>query len=153
MGTVQSSIGHSDAIVVGGGFVVLAMAVALARSGARVPALEALNGANPTFRGELIHPRGVRALRTLGLEGPIMGRGAVPVRGFAAFRDPSSAPVLLPYPHASGMGVTMEHAELVACFRRKATADARVTILTRARVDALICDDGRVQGVRTADGK
>jgi squalene monooxygenase len=152
MGTIHSSIGHDDAVVVGGGFVGLAAAVALARSGARVTVLEALGGVNPAFRGELIHPRGVRALRSLGLEAPLMSRGAVPVRGFAAFRDRTSPPVLLPYPQSSG-GITMEHAELVACFRRAASADPRVKIITHARVHQLVYDGRRVAGVRTVNGQ
>src|ERR1700679_2168531 len=95
------AVTHADVVVVGGGFAGLNAATALARTGASVTVLEALDGANPTFRGELLHPRGVRALATLGLKDAVLASGASIVRGFAAFASPAAKPVLLPYPRGS----------------------------------------------------
>jgi squalene monooxygenase len=76
---------RSDVVVVGGGVVGLAAAAALERVGSRVTVLEAHDGPNPAFRGELIHPRGVRTLASLGLLDPLVAAGAARVRGFAVF--------------------------------------------------------------------
>jgi squalene monooxygenase len=152
MRNVRSSTTQAEVIVVGGGFAGLATAAALSAEGARVTVLEALEGANPTFRGELIHPRGVRALRALGLEDSLLPDGAIPVWGFAAFDAPEAEPVLLPYPEDSGRGLTMEHAGLVGSFRRSLAARPRVKMLTRARVEGLLYEGKRVVGVRTSDG-
>jgi squalene monooxygenase len=152
MMNVRSSTIQADIVIVGGGFAGLATAAALSTEGANVTVLEALEGASPTFRGELIHPRGVRALRALGLEESLLPAGGVPVWGFAAFDVPDAEPVLLPYPEDSGRGLTMEHAELVASFRRSVAARSQVKVVTRARVQDLLCEGRRVVGVRTSDG-
>jgi 2-polyprenyl-6-methoxyphenol hydroxylase-like FAD-dependent oxidoreductase len=144
---------HADVLVVGGGFAGLATAVALSRAGAEVTVVEALAGANPTFRGELIHPPGVRALEALGLKAALLEAGAVPVHGFAAFSAPDAEPVLLPYPRAAGMGLGIEHGSMVAAFRREALEHPRVKVVTRARVDDLLSERGRVVGVRDANGR
>jgi 2-polyprenyl-6-methoxyphenol hydroxylase-like FAD-dependent oxidoreductase len=153
MRTVHSSTTtQADIVVVGGGFAGLATAAALSTHGAKVTVLEALEGANPTFRGELIHPRGVRALGALGLEQAFLAEAWIPVWGFATFDAPDVTPVLLPYPAESGRGLTMEHTALVASFRRSLTAHPRVRIVHRARVQDLLCEGERVVGVRTGDG-
>jgi squalene monooxygenase len=153
MMNVRSSTTQADIVVVGGGFAGLAAASALEAKGAEVTVLEALEGANPTFRGELIHPRGVRALRSLGLEESLLSEGGIPVWGFAAFEGADADAVLLPYPPDSGRGLTMEHAALVASFRRSVAARPRIKVVTRARVHELVCEDQRVVGVRTSDGR
>jgi 2-polyprenyl-6-methoxyphenol hydroxylase-like FAD-dependent oxidoreductase len=61
----------SDVVIVGGGFVGLAAAAALADSRRRIVVLEARAGADPRFRGELIHPHGVAVLEGLGLRAPL----------------------------------------------------------------------------------
>jgi squalene monooxygenase len=152
MRDVRSSRTQADVVVVGGGFAGLATAAALSAEGARVTVLEALEGGNPTFRGELIHPRGVRALRALGLEESLLPAGAIPVWGFAAFEGADAEPVLLPYPEEAGRGLTMEHALLVASFRRSLAARPHVKVLTRARVQELLYEGRRVAGVLTSDG-
>ena len=42
--------------------------------------LEALDGVNPTFQGELLHPRGVRALAALAVLAAARLRGVNPLR-------------------------------------------------------------------------
>jgi 2-polyprenyl-6-methoxyphenol hydroxylase-like FAD-dependent oxidoreductase len=144
---------QADVVVVGGGFAGLATAVALSRAGAEVTVLEALVGANPSFRGELIHPRGVRALETLGLKGALLEVGAVPVHGFAAFSAPDAEPILLPYPRTAGVGLGVEHASMVAAFRRELSGYPRAKLVTRARVEELLRERHRVVGVRDAEGR
>ena len=155
---------RSDVVVVGGGFVGITAAVALADVGARVTVLEALDGPNPAFRGELIHPRGARALEALGLADDVVAAGGVRVRGFAAFGPPPSAAsspegkpttpraTLLPYPTASGRGLALDHALLVDALRRAAAARARIRIVRGARVREPVVEDGRAVGVRVEGG-
>jgi 2-polyprenyl-6-methoxyphenol hydroxylase-like FAD-dependent oxidoreductase len=140
-------------VVVGGGFAGLSAAAALAGTGANVTVLEALDGVNPTFRGELLHPRGVRALATLGLKDAVFAAGAMPVRGFAAFASHAASPVILPYPRGSELGLTIEHGALVACFQRHLSRNPRVKIVRRARVRELAMERQRMVGVRTTDGQ
>lgn len=149
----SASVTHADVVVVGGGFAGLSAAAALAAAGADVTVLEALDGVNPTFRGELLHPRGVRALTTLGLRDAVLDAGAMPVRGFAAFASHAAGPVLLPYPRGSGLGLTLEHGVLVACLQRHLADSPRVKTIRRARVRALAMDRQRMVGVRTTDGQ
>src|SRR5262249_51135024 len=54
---------RADIVIVGGGFAGMCAARALTRVGhPRVIVLEARTGTDPRFRGELIHPPGVRVL-------------------------------------------------------------------------------------------
>ena len=61
----------------------MSCAAALAARGMTVTVLESHLGHDPRFRGELIHPRGVRALDALGLKAPLLKAGGAPVKGFA----------------------------------------------------------------------
>ncbi len=144
---------RTDVVVVGGGFAGLATAVALSGAGAEVIVIEALEGANPAFRGELIHPRGVRSLETLGLKNALLDAGAVPVRGFAVFSARGAKPVVLPYSARGGGGLGIEHAGMVAAFRRELAERTRVKLVTRARVDGVLHERRRVVGVRLTDGR
>jgi 2-polyprenyl-6-methoxyphenol hydroxylase-like FAD-dependent oxidoreductase len=144
---------HADVVVVGGGFAGLATAVALSSAGAKITVVEALEGANPSFRGELIHPPGVRSLEAMGLKTALLEAGAVPVRGFAAFSGGDTDPVLLPYSDEGGMGLGIEHASMIAAFRRELSRRPRVRVVRRARVEELLFERRRVVGVRTLDGR
>src|SRR5438105_13965135 len=97
----------SDVVVVGGGFAGMACAAALSARGLHVTVLESHHGHDPRFRGELIHPRGVRALDSLGLKAPLFAAGGVPVKGFAVSPRAGAATLLLPYVDswAAGLGI------------------------------------------------
>jgi 2-polyprenyl-6-methoxyphenol hydroxylase-like FAD-dependent oxidoreductase len=146
---------RSDVVVVGGGVVGLAAAAALDALGARVTVLEAHEGANPAFRGELVHPRGAHALAKLGLHEPLLDAGAARVRGFAVFDAPAPhrvEPVLLPYSSRYGDGLALDHVELVDALRHEVARRARTRVVRGARVREVVVVQGRVVGVRTEGG-
>ena len=140
-----------DVVVVGAGFAGLVAAASLTESGFTVTVLEALDEPIDSLRGELIHPRGVRALTALGLASALRASGAVDVLGFAAYAKPDSPPVILGYGNGAGLG--LEHRTILTTLRAKLQSDARVRFETGARVQALLYSAGRVAGVRCADGR
>ena len=143
----------TEVVVVGGGFAGLTCAAALAARGARVTVLESHLGYDPRFRGELIHPRGVRGLETLGLKAPLLEAGGVAVKGFAVTSGADVEPMVLPYSVAFGTGLGIDHHTMVGKLREVVRARPRITLLTGQRVDALLHHGSRISGVRTADGK
>ena len=142
-----------DILVVGGGFTGMAAAAALASRGAKVTVLETLNGPVSQFRGELIHPRGVRALEALGLKAPLLAAGGVGVVGFAPVPGQGEDPVLLPYAAGGGEGLGIDHGQMVRTLRREVARRPGVTLRENARVDDLLRQGARVVGVRLSDGE
>lgn len=142
----------TEVIVVGGGFAGLTSAAAMAARDARVTVLESHHGFDPRFRGELIHPRGVRGLETLGLKSPLFEAGGVAVKGFSVTPGAGVEPMLLPYASNFGTGLGIDHHAMVGKLREVVGARPGVTLITGKRVDALLHEGGRIAGVRTADG-
>ncbi len=142
----------SDVVVVGGGFTGLAAAAALSGQGARVTVLERAKTVDPLFRGELIHPKGVRALRQLGLADALFTAGGVAVEGFAASPGASGAPMLLPYRENAGPGLGIDHQLMVMAMRREVAARQGVKIVTSHAVADFIRTGERITGVASADG-
>jgi squalene monooxygenase len=145
-----------DVVIVGGGFVGLSAAAALADSRRRILVLEARSGADPRFRGELIHPHGTAVLQDLGLRAPLESAGGSSVCGFAVVPGAESPAVLLPYDDVKGRprrGLSMDHQAMVACLRAEVGARPGVEIRTGARVTGLLRDGERVTGVETAEGE
>ena len=94
-----------DLVIVGGGLAGSALAVAMARHGARVLVLERESRFRDRVRGETIHPWGVAELRALGLEAPLLERCAHPVRQWASFMDGTPRPrrdLVATTPHGTG---------------------------------------------------
>ena len=117
--------------------------------------LEARTGADPRFRGELIHPHGVRVLADLGLHAPLLDAGGADVEGFAVVLESAVAPIVLPYTEVRGgapRGLAISHPDMVARLRREVAATAGVEIRTGARVAELMYEGDRVVGVRTEGG-
>lgn len=141
-----------DVIVVGGGFTGMAAAAALSQLGARVRVFEAAQKTDPRFRGELIHPRGVRALAQLGLKGPLFENGGVEVHGFAVSPGADAQATLLPYDPAKSAGLGIDHHQMVLTMRQQVGLRANVEIHTAQRIVDLLHEGERVVGVRHADG-
>ena len=141
-----------DVIVVGGGFTGMSVAAALSQLGARVKVFEAAQKTDPRFRGELIHPRGVRALAQLGLKGPLFANGGVEVKGFAVTQHASSTATLLPYGEEQGPGLGIDHHQMVLTLRREVGLRANVQIFTEQRIVDFVHEHERVVGVKHADG-
>lgn len=144
-----------DVVIVGGGFVGCAAAAALADGRRRVVVLEARAGADPRFRGELIHPHGVAVLEGLGLHAPLARAGGFDVRGFAVVPGEGAEAVLLPYDVAGRprRGLSMDHHEMVASLRAQVSARPGVEFRTGERVTGVVREQGRIVGVETADGE
>ncbi len=136
----------------GGGFAGLTSAMALGAAGAEVTVLEALQGPLPAFRGELLHPPGVRMLGAMGLAGLVSSGPGVHVHGFAAFDGVDPAAVLLPYPADSVPGLGFNHEMLVSRLRSELSRRPRIRLSKGARVHGLVRERGRVVGVRCSDG-
>ncbi|MBK7863441.1 MAG: FAD-dependent monooxygenase [Archangiaceae bacterium] len=143
----------SDVVVVGGGFAGMACAAALSARGLSVTVLESHLGHDPRFRGELIHPRGVRSLQALGLKDALVAAGGVPVKGFAVSPAAGVDPVLLPYVNHWGEGLGIDHHAMVKALRREVGSRPRVTLRQGQPVTELLEEGGRVVGVKLRDGE
>jgi len=144
---------RADVIVVGGGFAGMSCAAALAARGFRVTVLESHLGHDPRFRGELIHPRGVRALDSLGLKAPLLQAGGVPVKGFAVSPKAGEDLLLLPYVKSWGDGLGIDHHAMVHALRVAVGARPGVTLRQGQAVTDVIDEGGRVAGVRLRNGE
>src|SRR4051812_24590977 len=137
---MRGAMSDPDVVIVGGGFVGLSAAAALADSRRRILVLEARAGADPRFRGELIHPHGTAVLQELGLRAPLARTGGFDVRGFAVVPGAGAPAVLLPYDDVGGRprrGLSMDHQAMVACLRAEVSARPGVEIRTGERVTGL----------------
>lgn len=142
-----------EVIVVGGGFTGMTAAAALSKTGARVKVFEAAQTTDPRFRGELIHPRGVRGLDTLGLKAPLFERGGVAVSGFAVTPGAGIPAAILPYADEQGPGLGIDHHQMVLTMREQVSARRNVSVTTGLRITELVRDGGRITGVRDASGQ
>lgn len=141
-----------DAIVVGGGFAGMAAAAALSSRGARVTVFEAAQSTDPRFRGELIHPRGVRGLDELGLKVPLLARGGVSVSGFAVTPSGGEDPQILHYAKEAGPGLGIDHQAMVLAMRDTVSSHRKVTVRTGERITGLVRREARVVGVQDSQG-
>jgi 2-polyprenyl-6-methoxyphenol hydroxylase-like FAD-dependent oxidoreductase len=165
---------RQDVVIVGGGFAGLCAARALSQRrevsstmGAppaeprcapkppRVLVLEARTGPDPRFRGELIHPPGVRILSELGLHAPLRDAGGADVEGFSVVLENGVPSIDLPYDEVPGgapRGLAISHPDMVARLRREVTAQGNVEVRTGVRVADLVYEGDRVVGVRAEGG-
>jgi 2-polyprenyl-6-methoxyphenol hydroxylase-like FAD-dependent oxidoreductase len=141
-----------EVIVVGGGFTGTAFAAAMAARGAKVRVFEASPTTISAFRGELIHPRGVRALDSLGLKEPLFEAGGVAVPGFAVTSAGDRPAALLPYGDDRGPGLGIEHSTMVVTMRREVARRSNVTITQGVRIVDFVHEGARVVGVKQEDG-
>jgi 2-polyprenyl-6-methoxyphenol hydroxylase-like FAD-dependent oxidoreductase len=125
-----------DVAVIGAGPAGCVAALAFAQRGARVLLLEARPDAIRPLAGEWIHPPGVEVLRRVGV-------GLTPEslehpggRGFVAFPEDRTEPVVLDYPDGA-RGLTCPHHVLVSELRRTAAAQANVHYLPGSAVRSI----------------
>lgn len=142
-----------EVIVVGGGFTGMIAAAALSRTGARVKVFEAAQTTDPRFKGELIHPRGVRGLDELGLKSALLESGGVAVKGFAVTPAPGVPAAVLPYGEEQGPGLGIDHHHMVLVMREQVAARRNVTVTTGLRITELVREGARITGVKSEDGQ
>jgi 2-polyprenyl-6-methoxyphenol hydroxylase-like FAD-dependent oxidoreductase len=144
-------VAEADVVVVGGGFVGLASALALGGGGRNVVVLESRTGVDRRFRGELIHPGGVRALAELGILPAIDSGLARRCRGFAVSSTGSGDPLLLDYPAAAGGsgGLTVNHVDLREVMLDAVAKRSGISLITGASVVGVVRENGVVAGVLT----
>jgi 2-polyprenyl-6-methoxyphenol hydroxylase-like FAD-dependent oxidoreductase len=142
-----------EVIVVGGGFTGVIAAAALSKAGAKVKVFEAAVKTDPRFRGELIHPRGVRGLDQLGLKSTLFERGGVPVLGFAVTPQANVMAAVLPYGPEQGPGLGIDHHQMVLLMREEISHRRNVSITTGARITDFLREGGRIVGVKTEQGE
>jgi flavin-dependent dehydrogenase len=127
-----------DAIVVGAGPAGGALALLLARAGARVALVEKSSIPRDVVCGEFVSEEGVAVLRRLGVESP----GATRIDGVRLF-DAEGSSVAAPDAHGIGWSRRDLDAALVA-----AAVAAGATLRERTIAEAPMVDAGRVRGVR-----
>jgi flavin-dependent dehydrogenase len=140
-----------DAVIVGARCAGSATAIALARAGRRVVALDRVSFPADTISTHLLWPGGVAELQALGALERVMAIGA------PALPDALAAAGAIT---VRGTYTPVEGVDYALCVRRTgldaelvATArEAGAEVRERARVTALLTDDGRVAGVRWRDG-
>ena len=140
-----------EVVVVGGGFTGNAVAAALARDGAKVTVLEATQSSTPYFRGELIHPKGVRALEELGFSSALYSKDHVPVRGFAVTASADAELMVLPYGVDQGPGLGIDHRTMVLAMREEISRRSGVEVRLGQKVTDLVRSGGRVIGVKVGE--
>lgn len=142
---------HVDAVIVGARCAGSATAIALARAGRRVVALDRVSFPADTISTHLLWPGGVAELQALGALERVMAIGA------PALPDALAAAGAIT---VRGTYTPVEGVDYALCVRRTgldaqlvATArEAGAEVREGARVTALLADDGRVAGVRWRDG-
>ena len=149
--------GHFDVIVSAAGSSGCALAAALADGRGKILVLEARQGKNPRFNGELIHPHGVDVLDERGFLGAAArGRRRRRAAASRSCRVPAQPTTVLPYgeiPGSRPFGFAIDHHDLVDTLRRKiARAAPASSCALGERVIELVRDQERVVGVMTAKG-
>jgi 2-polyprenyl-6-methoxyphenol hydroxylase-like FAD-dependent oxidoreductase len=118
-----------DVVVVGAGIAGSATALACAALGSDVLLLEARPSTMRRVAGELVHPRGARLLKDLGVSFP----HALPVRGFTMHPAGGGAPARFDYGQPL-MGFTAEYSHILDQIRRQIAATRHITFVQDARV-------------------
>ncbi|NTX07757.1 NAD(P)/FAD-dependent oxidoreductase [Myxococcus sp. CA040A] len=134
-----------DVVIAGGGPAGCAVAAALAELGLSVLLVDAGVDRHKQLSGELLHPTGVRDLRSLGFGDVVDAWTSQPVRGFAVLFSAPERTVVLPYGHGA-TGVSLEHATLTVPLLEAVARRPGVTLQAHSRVTAVEQNDAH--GVR-----
>ncbi|WP_018178959.1 NAD(P)/FAD-dependent oxidoreductase [Jongsikchunia kroppenstedtii] len=139
-----------DVVVVGGRCAGSALAIYLARAGARVCLLDKARFPSETPSTHVIQPRGVEILDDLGVLDPVLARGAARLDTLSFVNDDVRIDAALPEDlRCPGLNVrrtVLDHA------LQQAAASAGVEVRTGCRVAGVRMSADRVVGVETATG-
>ena len=143
---------RADAVVVGARCAGSAAAIALARAGRRVVALDRVSFPADTISTHLLFPSGVAELDALGALGAVRALGPPPLR--SALVGGAGFEAQAPFTPDDGI----DHA---LCVRRpgldaalvQTARDAGADVREGVRVTSLLWEDGRVAGVAHSDGE
>src|SRR5262245_57047722 len=142
--------GRFDAVVVGAGPAGSIAALVLARGGARVALVDKASFPRDKACGDLVGPRGVRALAELGVHVPDAGQGA----DLLAVGPSGRASKLPAFPGRdyAGHGVVMPRLDFDNALREAAVTAGAIPV--QARVTAVDADgDGKIRAVIASDGR
>ncbi|MCL2013115.1 MAG: FAD-dependent monooxygenase [Cystobacterineae bacterium] len=142
-----------DIAIVGGAYTGLSAAAALAAQGLKVAVFDSLIGPNPQYRGELIHPRGVRGLSKWGFLEPLRKAGGIDVSGFAVAPEDESEAVLLDYPTWGGPGLGVEQHAIVSTMRAEVSSRPNIQLHLGKRVEGVLRENGRIVGIYLEGGE
>ena len=99
--------------------------------------------------GELLQPRGVEALKSMGMEECLEGIDAVPARGYCVVNGGKN--VHIPYPEGY-QGRSFHHGKFIMALRKKAQVASGVDVLERTVTKLIECPyTGKVLGVRAVN--
>ena len=138
-----------DVVIVGAGIAGCSFAHALAtrsQKPLKICLLERSLAEPDRIVGELLQPRGVEVLKTMGMEECLEGIDAVPAHGYCVVNDGKN--VHIPYPEGY-KGRSFHHGKFIMALRKKAKAAPGVDVLERTATKLIECPyTGRVIGVR-----
>ena len=138
-----------DVVVVGAGIAGCAFAHALATRSEKplkICLLERSLAEPDRIVGELLQPRGVEALKSMGMEECLEGIDAVPANGYCVVNEGKN--VHIPYPEGY-QGRSFHHGKFIMALRQKAQAAPGVDVLERTATKLIECPyTGKVTGVR-----
>ena len=146
----------ADIVIAGAGFTGAFAAAALANGRRRIVVLDARPAGRTHFGGELIHAAGVDLLVSLGLWPILASAAGERIRGFRVSANPDDPPVDLPYagvPASRPGGLALEHHAILSHVHARLAACPGVEVRSGQRVVDVCRANGRVTGVRTAEGE
>ncbi|CCF57819.1 hypothetical protein KAFR_0D01720 [Kazachstania africana CBS 2517] len=133
-----------DAVIIGAGVIGPCIATALARKGKKVLIVERDWAEPDRIIGELMHPGGIRALRSLGMVQAINNIDAIPVTGYTVFYNGEK--VDIPYPYKADLEPVEKLKDLVK--------DGNDQVLEDATIHRKDFEDGeRERGAAFVHGK
>ena len=141
-----------DVVIVGAGIAGCSFAHSLAsrsQKPLKICLLERSLAEPDRIVGELLQPRGVEAMKIMGMEECLEGIDAVPAYGYCVVNEGKN--VRIPYPEGY-QGRSFHHGRFIMALRNKAKAAPGVDILERTVTKLIECPyTGRVLGVRAVN--
>ena len=141
-----------DVIIVGAGVAGCSFAHSLAASTQkplRICLLERSLAEPDRIVGELLQPRGVEALKSMGMKECLEGIDAVPAHGYCVVNEGKN--VRIPYPEGY-QGRSFHHGRFIMALRKKAKVAPGVDVLERTVTKLIECPyTGKVLGVQTVN--